>query len=154
MTRNNKIFLALTIGGTSLAYLIYRKIKKDSLFDELLNKIGQGTTFSESNIWNSSFMILIDNENRNIKKLTPQELNRYAEQMREAVDGWGTNEGELKSVFEQISSKYEIAQLNKYYGQKYGETMKEAVDYDLEDDPETRTEVNNLILSKPRVIYL
>tara|TARA_B100001778_G_C18575339_1_gene624664 strand:+ start:799 stop:1263 length:465 start_codon:yes stop_codon:yes gene_type:complete len=154
MTRNNKIFLALTIGGTSLAYLIYRKIKKDSLFDELLNKIGQGTTFSESNIWNSSFMILIDNENRNIKKLTPQELNRYAELMHEAVDGWGTNEGELKSVFEQISSKYEIAQLNKYYGQKYGETMKEAVDYDLEDDPETRTEVNNLILSKPRVIYL
>tara|TARA_B100001094_G_C18189694_1_gene806259 strand:+ start:743 stop:1207 length:465 start_codon:yes stop_codon:yes gene_type:complete len=154
MTRNNKIFLALTIGGTSLAYLIYRKIKKDSLFDELLNKIGQGTTFSESNIWNSSFMILIDNENRNIKKLTSQELNRYSELMREAVDGWGTNEGELKSVFEQISSKYEIAQLNKYYGQKYGETMKEAVDSDLEDDPETRTEVNNLILSKPRVIYL
>ena len=154
MTRNNKIFLALTIGGTSLAYLIYRKIKKDSLFDELLNKIGQGTTFSESNIWNSSFMILIDNKNRNIKKLTSQELNRYSELMREAVDGWGTNEGELKSVFEQISSKYEIAQLNKYYGQKYGETMKEAVDSDLEDDPETRTEVNNLILSKPRVIYL
>ena len=154
MTRNNNIFLALTIGGTSLAYLIYRKIKKDSLFDELLNKIGQGTTFSESNIWNSSFMILIDNENRNIKKLTSQELNRYSELMREAVDGWGTNEGELKSVFEQISSKYEIAQLNKYYGQKYGETMKEAVDSDLEDDPETRTEVNNLILSKPRVIYL
>ena len=118
MTRNNKIFLALTIGGTSLAYLIYRKIKNDSLYEELLAQIGVGSNFKDSDVWNSNFLLMINNEGRNIKKLSSSELNSYAERMRDAISGAGTDESSIYSVLEALNSKYEIAQLNQYYNQK------------------------------------
>ena len=45
MTRGNKILLSAIIGGSALAYLIYRKLQKDSLYDEILKKIGIGESF-------------------------------------------------------------------------------------------------------------
>ena len=151
MTRNNKIFLALTIGGTSLAYLIYRKIKNDSLYEELLAQIGVGSNFKDSDVWNSNFLLMINNEGRNIKKLSSSELNSYAERMRDAISGAGTDESSIYSVLEAINSKYEIAQLNQYYNQKYNGSLKQALEGDLNE--KEMTKANNIILQKPRVIY-
>tara|TARA_Y100000114_G_C11762524_1_gene330725 strand:+ start:5124 stop:5585 length:462 start_codon:yes stop_codon:yes gene_type:complete len=152
MTKKDKIIVASIVGGLSIAYLIYRSVKKNSLYEEILDKIGVGSNFQDSSVWNPIFLIQIDNEGREVQKLNNSQLNRYVEILEEAIDGLGTDESAIRSVFEQIPSKYEVAQVNKYYGNKYNQSLKQALIGDLNN--KEMSKINNIILSKPRVIYI
>lgn len=152
MTRGNKILLSAIIGGSALAYLIYRKLQKDSLYDEILKKIGIGESFGQSSIWLPTFLIQIDNQGRPVRKLNAQQMNRYATQLFEAIDGWGTTETAIFEVFRSVESKYQLSQIAKYYGQKYSASLKTDLEEDLGE--KEMQEISNIILSKPNAIYI
>tara|TARA_R100000388_G_scaffold83186_1_gene62106 strand:+ start:124 stop:597 length:474 start_codon:yes stop_codon:yes gene_type:complete len=154
MKRNQIIFFSAIIGGTSLAYLIYRKIKKDSLYEDVLKSIGVGTAdISENDIWSPNFLFEVENSGREYQKLTNSQLKSYSDTLEEAVDGWGTNVNAIYSVMRAIPSKYEIAQLNRFYFAEHDESIIESWG-DGELEPDELAKVNGIILAKPKVIYI
>ena len=161
MNRKDKIIIFSTIGGLGIAFLIYNKMRKKILYDEIFRSIGGGAIkFEDSDVWSPNFLIRIKATNRPYAEYSQKVVNEFAEKLHRAMkeDTWttpfgiGTREDDIISVFSTINSKVGVAQVSSFYNAKYGRDLKNDLEGELNKNYLTR--LGSIIASKPDVIYL
>ena len=147
MTKKNKIIL---YGGASLltiSYIIYNRWSKSIFYDEVLKRIGGGTiNFGNLKVWNSSFLDEVKSSGRPFAEYKQDVVSAKA-----AIDGGGTDEDKIISVFTFFKSKTGVAQLVSYYNSKYSRDLKEDLKGDLSDS--YLSQLGSIVSKKPDVIY-
>lgn len=153
MNRKDKIIIFSTIGGLGIAFLIYNKMRKRILYDEIFRSIGgSAIKFEDSDVWSPNFLIRIKATNRPYAEYSQKVVNEFAEKLHEAMKGIGTNENDIISVFTTINSKVGVAQVSSFYNAKYGKDLKNDLEGELSKNYLSR--LGQIIASKPDVIYL
>ena len=78
-------------------------------------------------------------------------VSAKAEILDDAIDGGGTDEDKIISVFTFFKSKTGVAQLVSYYNSKYSRDLKEDLKGDLSDS--YLSQLGSIVSKKPDVIY-
>lgn len=113
MTRKNKIILYGGISLLTISYIIYNRWSKSIFYDEILKRIGGNSiNFNELKVWNPTFLISVQSQNKPFIELQQSVVKEKAEELNDAMSGAGTDEEQIISVFNSINSKIEVAQVN------------------------------------------
>jgi len=153
MTRKNKIILYGGISLLTISYIIYNRWSKSIFYDEILKRIGGNSiNFNELKVWNPTFLISVQSQNKPFIELQQSVVKEKAEELNDAMSGAGTDEEQIISVFNSINSKIEVAQVNSFYNAKYKSILKN----DLQSELNKRwlSKITQIISFKPDVIYI
>lgn len=82
-------------------------------------------------------------------KLKDEYVTKYRTELFNAIDGIGTNDESIKSVFSSLKDKIAIAQVAQSYKNHYKETLLDAILGDVSVGSALGIELNNAILLKP-----
>jgi len=141
MTKQQKIIILSGLAITSVAYFIYSKVRKGQILDELIFLInntgsGGGNTNKNNNALKGLLVQQIrqNNPNKNFIMLSQNKVKQYAEDLKSAVQGAGTNENEISGVFSKLNDKVAVSQVASYFSGLYGETLYDRLKEDLSDD--------------------
>lgn len=152
MTRNQKlIWIFGSISFVGLSYLGYRAIKRNQVYKLLINKIGQSSLTDNNRaveVLNGIHHTKI-NSSRPFVMLNEADKRKVAEQIREAVQGLGTDEDDLKSALQGLKDNVAISQVASYYKGKYSESLYTRIDNEGE-----LQEALLIVNSKPDVRWL
>ena len=159
MTRQQKIIILSGISLTGIMYLVYNKIKKGQLFDELLfiiSNTGSGTGNSNKNTnalkGNLIREIERNNPNRNFIMLEKFRVAEYSKLLHEAMKGWGTEEEEISAVFSKLNDKVAVSQVASYYTSLYNESLYARLKDELNDD-DFKVAVSDYLNKMPEVRF-
>lgn len=125
MTRANKLTIAgaLVVGGS--IYMIYRSIKKNTIYDELYAKIkssGVADNQKLNSVLSGTYHTSL-NTTKPFAVLDETSKRRIAEQIYNATKGTGTDEESLNDAFNSLKDKVQISQVASYYKAKYNESL-------------------------------
>lgn len=139
MERQQKIIVLSGITVLSLSYLIYRKVRKNQVFDELIfvisNKGGRNSNKNANALKGLlEQQIRQSNPNKNFIKLNQDKVKSYAEDLNSALAGAGTDEEAISGVFSRLPDKIAVSQVARYYSGLYGGTLYDDLKDDLSDD--------------------
>jgi len=152
MTRKNKNILFGGITLFAISYIVYNRWEKRIFYDEMLKRIGGGTVnFSDLKIWKPSFLIAINQSGRNYQTYKQDVLREQALKMNDALDGLGTKNEQVISIFRFFNSKVGIVELINFYNAKYTIDLKSALEDDMSDY--WLTKIGSIVSQKPDVIY-
>jgi len=152
MTRKNKIILYGGVSLLTISYIIYNRWSKRIFYDEVLKRIGGGTiNFDDLKVWNPSFLEEVKSSGKPFAEYKQDVLSQKAEILRSAIQGGGTDEDGIISVFRFFKSKTGVAQLVSFYNAKYSRDLKEDLIGDLGDG--YLSQLGSIISLKPDVIY-
>ncbi len=152
MTRKNKIILYGGVSLLTISYIIYNRWSKSIFYDEVLKRIGGGTiNFDDLKVWDSSFLEQVKASGRPFSEYKQDVLREKSEVLRSAIQGGGTNEDSVISVFRFFKSKTGVAQLVSFYNAKYSRDLKQDLIGDLSDG--YLGQLGSIISRKPDVIY-
>ena len=152
MTRQQKIYLFGSIAFVGGTYLIYRSIKRQQVYNLMIDKIAGGSVTVNNQ---KAVSVLTGQHHKNISSsksfamLSESKIREVAERIEDAVKGLGTNESKLRSEFQALRDKVAISQVASYYQGKYGRSLLDR----LEGEGELQSTLI-MIKSKPDVRWL
>ena len=154
MNRKDKIILFSGIGFLTISYIIYNKWSKSILYEEILKRIGGGSlSFEDADVFNATpFKAQFDSQTKPYVQLQQSAVKEYAEGFRDAIQGVGTSESKIISLFRELSSKYEVAQVISFYNAKYKRDLKEDLKGEL--SKYWLNQIGTIISYKPNVIFI
>ena len=159
MTKQQKIIILSGLAITSVAYLIYSKVKRGQVYDELLFLInntgsGGGNTNKNTNALKGILVQQIrqNNPNKNFIMLSQNKVKQYAEDLMSATRGAGTNENEISGVFSKLNDKVAVSQVASYFSGLYGVTLYDKLKDELNDD-DFRIYVTDYLNKMPEVRF-
>lgn len=154
MNRKDKIILFSGIGFLTISYIIYNKWSKSILYEEILKRIGGGSlSFEDADVFNANpFKEQFDSQTKPFVQLQQSAVKEYAEGFRDAIQGVGTSESKIISLFRELSSKYEVAQVISFYNAKYKRDLKEDLKGEL--SKYWLNQIGTIISYKPNVIFI
>ena len=153
MTRKNKIILYGGISLLTISYIIYNRWSKSIFYDEILKRIGGNSiNFNELKVWNPTFLISVQSQNKPFIELQQSVVKEKAEELNDAMSGAGTDEEQIISVFNSINSKIEVAQVNSFYNAKYKSVLKNDLQSEL--SKKWLNKIAQIISLKPDVVYI
>lgn len=153
MTKKNKIILYGGVSLLTISYIIYNRWSKRIFYDEVLKRIGGGTiNFGNLKVWNSTFLDEIRRNGKAFAEYKQDVLREKAIVLRDAIQGGGTDEDDVISVFRFFKSKTGVAQLVSFYNAKYSRDLKEDLDGDLSEG--YLSQIGSIVSRKPDVIYI
>ena len=159
MTKQQKIIILSGLAITSVAYLIYSKVKRGQVYDELLFLInntgsGGGNTNKNTNALKGILVQQIrqNNPNKNFIMLSQNKVKQYAEDLMSATRGAGTNENEISGVFSKLNDKVAVSQVASYFSGLYRVTLYDKLKDELNDD-DFRIYVTDYLNKMPEVRF-
>jgi len=139
MEKQQKIIILSGITVFSLSYLIYKKVRRNQVFDEMIyiisNKGGRNSNKNANALKGLlEQQITQSNPNRNFIKLNQNKVKGYAENLNDALAGLMTDEEAISGVFSRLPDKIAVSQVARYYSGLYGRTLYDDLKDDLNDD--------------------
>lgn len=153
MTRNTKIGIAVV--GTLGALFTYRYFRNKYLYKQIIESIQGGVDqYGDLRDFQAYFSgkQYLDSLNAswNYIMLDSANITKYRKQLHDAIDGAGTNEALLKSVFNQLKDGVQIAQVSQSYLTNYKENLLDAITGDIGLSGSDAKDLYNIILTKPK----
>ena len=86
-------------------------------------------------LWSGRYWSPLWYKNNGGKSITEQQAVSYANIIKDAVDGWGTDEEAIYGVFEQLGSKGNVSKVAESYSRiQGGESLSERLKSELDDE--------------------
>lgn len=167
MDKKGKIVLYSTIATLCVSYIVYNKMRKNILFEEIMKRIGGGgAKWSDLTVWKPNFMLEIKATNKEYITYKQSKIREMVMALREAMKGEefsltstdsifstvGTDEDKIFSIFEGLNSKVGVAEINSFYQAKFGNSLKSDLESEL--TASELAKLSTIISLKPNVIYL
>lgn len=159
MKKSTKIFIGITSvalvgGGIATSIENSNKSKLKSL---ILSSIdgrvsATGTIKDFQDVFNGDSYIdsvMSKLSGKPFVKLKDEYVTKYRTELFNAIDGIGTNDESIKSVFSSLKDKIAIAQVAQSYKNHYKENLLDAILGDVSVGSAVGIELNNAILLKP-----
>ena len=83
----------------------------------------------------------------NFKRISPEILGTYVDDIHEATDGWGTDEATIYSTFKKLYNKLNVSQLAEAYRIKFGKDLRAVLVDEL--DTTELAKLDSIISSLP-----
>ena len=113
---------------------------------------GGGIKFNDLKVWNTSFLLSTQSQNKPYVELQQTVVKEKAEELEDAMSGAGTDEEQIISVFNSLNSKIEVAQVNSFYNAKYKSVLKNDLQSEL--SKKWLNKIAQIISLKPDVVYI
>ena len=84
--------------------------------------------------------------------ISKSDADDMADELYEAMDGWGTTDRVLKTFVNKTKSVMDLARVSYEYGKKEGETLEEWIDGDFSDS-DINTYIKSPLANKPFMVY-
>jgi len=156
MTRENKIIISSVFLISGIGYFVISHLRKNYLYKKILNNIknnvnNYGDIRDIKYFDGNSYIYYVKNNVSNkLIILKDAYITKYRKELYDAINGTGTDEDKIKSIFRELKDGVQIAQVSQSYYDNYGKTLLQALIDDMDTNSDDMIEINNIIQSKPK----
>ena len=157
MTGKTKILIGISSAliASGLGYFAYSKIRNKREINLIHAKLdGRDGAYGSIEDFNdvfsgASYLSTLKSKYENLIMLRGEFVTKFRKDLYDAIDGWGTDTGAIKSVFSKLKDRVQIAQIADSYQRNYNENLLEALKGDMDVDDDTMKELLDIIINKP-----